>query len=363
MVVEYHYVCQPDKRQAKSNYTESPMILQTSLPTALQQLGTHLLEDAKARAENLGNADDSEALHDFRVSVRRLRSFLKSFEDHIKNAKKLRGKLSDIMDLTNAGRDAEVHGIWLKNRREKASEIEQTGLSYLLEHLSSHEHVDLEKVSKQFADAAKKLAKTFSNDKHIRSEDKATFAAVNAGVLRDYSGQLQKLLQTIESPEDEKIHEARIVGKRLRYTLELIGKEEANTLVKQLKKFQDITGDLHDLQVLEPKVDTFLYAETLLWSQALRNGAKTSPHSELNNLPELYRSYGLAQVAHAVAHEKAARYQELQSNWLGEASEPFFSDINLFVQLLANEEPSAAEEKPVTKAAKTKKTRKLAEAA
>jgi CHAD domain-containing protein len=340
------------------------MNLDISLSTHLTQLGQQLFDDAKTQAENLSNTEDTEALHDFRVSLRRLRSFLKSFEDYLKNARKLRGKLSDIMDLTNAGRDAEVHRAWLKARQDKAGDIERVGLEYLLEHLNSNEHVEVEKVSKAFTNATKKLGKTFSDDKNIKTKGDATFGAVSAGVLKDYSEELQKLLQTIESSEDEAIHEARIVGKRLRYTLELLGTEAARTLVKQLKKFQDTTGDLHDLQVLEPKVDTFLYAETLLWSQALRNGAKTNPQHELSNLPELQRSYGLAQVAHTLALEKAALYQELENNWLGEAAEMFFSDVLLFIQQLGSEEASATpKEKLTTKPAKTKKVRKLAEAA
>lgn len=336
------------------------MDLDTSLTTRLTHLEQHLFEDTKTQAERLGNSEDSEALHDFRVSLRRLRSFLKSFEAYIKNAKKLRGKLSDIMDTTNAGRDAEVHLLWLQNRQEKADDIEKVGLSYLLEHLSSHEHVDLEKVSKQFGDAAKKMGKTFSDNKHIKAEDKTTFASVIATILKDYSDELQKLLQTIESPEDERIHEARIVGKRLRYTLELLDTDKAKALVKQLKKFQDTTGDLHDLQVLEPKVETFLYAETLLWSQALRGGAKTSSHAKLSNLPELQRSYGLAQVSHTLAHEKEALYKELQDKWLSNSSETFFNEVNLFTELLASENTKV--EKPV-KPAKTKKVRKLLKAA
>jgi CHAD domain-containing protein len=340
------------------------MDLDISLTARLIQLEQNLFEDTKNQAERLGNSEDSEALHDFRVSLRRLRSFLKSFEGSIKNAKKLRGKLSDIMDTTNAGRDAEVHVAWLQSRQKKAGEVEKIGLEYLLEHLGNHEHVDLEKVSKEFNSTAKKLAKTFSDDKNIKVKEATTFAAASAGVLQTYSAELQKLLQTIESPEDERIHEARIVGKRLRYTLELLGSDKANTLVKQLKKFQDTTGDLHDLQVLEPKVDTFLYAETLLWSQALRNGAKTTPQHELSNLLELQRSYGLAQVAHTLTLERTALYQNLQDDWLGNAGEPFFNDVSLFIQLLGSEKVKDQEKvETQKKPAKTKKVRNLSEAA
>jgi CHAD domain-containing protein len=333
------------------------MILQNSLSTTLPQLSQQLLSDAKQQAEHLGNTENSEVLHDFRVSVRHLRSFLKSFEAYIKNAKKYRQELSDIMKLTNTGRDHEVHVTWLKIRREKASEVEKIGLAYLLEHLNTHDHVDLKKVQKQFSEVAKKLDQVFSSDKNFKTKDDITFAVVLTSILNTYSQQLQTLLQSIESPEDEAIHEARIMGKRLRYTLELLDTKEADALIKHLKNFQDTTGDLHDLQVLEPKVETFLYAETLLWSQAFRGGAKTLSHNELSNLPELQRSYGLAEVVRSIAQEKTLLYKDLQGNWLGEASQDFFNNLLLLAEQLMSEETTKQSLPQPSQTPKARKTK------
>jgi CHAD domain-containing protein len=334
------------------------MMPHESLSVTLQQLGQKLLGDALVQAEQLGT-DNNEALHDFRVALRRLRSFLKSFEGSIKGAKKHRQKLSAIMDLTNAGRDNEVHVAWLTSKNSKAKDPEKTGLDFILEHLTSSDHVDLEEVNKEFAGAAKKLGKVFSSDKHIKAGESLTFAAASADVLKDYRDELRDLLQHVQTPEDDTIHEARIVGKRLRYTLELLEGKEAKKLVKQLKTMQDLMGDLHDLQVLEPKVDTLLYAETILWSQTFREHAKTRNHQELQDLPELQRSYGLAEVSRKIAEGKNELYQELGKTWLGEASATFFAEVDALVQKLGGEtqpEQQATEEKPLKQ--KTKKSRK-----
>ncbi len=331
----------------------------TPLSSALQQHGQKLLDDTKIQAENLGNSEDSEALHNFRVSVRRLRSFLKSFEPYLKNSKKHRQKLSHIMDLTNAGRDTEVHILWLKARVEKASVLEESGISYLLEHLTNDEHIDLKKVKKQFAEAAKKLDKSFSSEAKVKAKESLTFSAASADVLKQHSDELQTLLQRIKNAEDEEIHEARIVGKRLRYILELLGSEEATAIVKQLKKLQDTSGDLHDLQVLEPKVQNLLYAETMLWAQTFRDGARTFTHDELKELPELRHSYGLAEVARRIEQEKTILYKALETHWLGTSSEDFFRDTDEFIRQLTNENPNAANErKPRPSAAKSKRKRK-----
>jgi CHAD domain-containing protein len=330
--------------------------LHDSISTVLPQLGTQLLNDAKTQADNLGNDEDSGALHDFRVSVRHLRSFLKSYEDFIKGAKKHRQRFSDIMNLTNAGRDHEVHLAWLKERQVEARDLEQDGILYLLEHLSSSDHVELDKVKKQFARAAEKLRAAFSKDvKNIEE----SFATVTAGVLQHYGKDLEALLRAIEKPEDDTaIHEARIAGKKLRYTLELLENKEAKALVKRLKKFQDVAGNLHDLQVLEPKVQTFLFAETVLWSQAFRDGSKTLSHAELNQLPELQRSYGLAAVQRRLEAEKTALFRDLQNYWLGENSQGFFKDFNEFIQRLSQmtqepPKPTKAPKKKVKKPAQT----------
>jgi CHAD domain-containing protein len=329
--------------------------LHDSISTVLHELGTQLLNDAKTQAEALANSEDSEALHDFRVSVRRLRSFLKSYEESIKGAKKHRQRFSEVMTLTNAGRDNEVHLAWLKERQSNTRDLEKDGILYLLENLSSSDHVDLDKVKKQFEKAAEKLGGAFSTEIKDATE---SFAVVTASVLQNYGKDLKTLLASIEKAEDDTaIHDARIAGKKLRYTLELLENKEAKTLVKRLKKFQDIAGDLHDLQTLEPKVQTFLFAETVLWSQAFRDGSKTLSHSELNQLPELQRSYGLAAVQRVLEAEKTALFQTLQKNWLGTNGQDFFKDLATFIKSLdTTDQETSKPTKP------TRKTRKSAKA-
>lgn len=327
-----------------------------STSIVLPHLGAHLLTEAKTQAARLGNDEDSEALHDFRVSLRHLRSFLKSYERFIKDAKKHRQRFSEVMTLTNAGRDNEVHLAWLNARQIDASELEQEGILYLLENLSSSDHVAVDKVKKQFTKAAEKLEDTFSKDFEKTEE---SFAVATANVLQNYGKDLETLLAAIEKPEDDTaIHNARIAGKKLRYTLELLESKEANALVKRLKKFQDTAGDLHDLQVLEPKVQTFLFAETVLWSQAFRDGSKTLSHDELNQLPELQRSYGLAAVQRTLEAEKTSLFRDLQKNWLSTGSQDFFKDLGAFVESLGE----VTEEPPKVAKSTPKKAKKPAKA-
>jgi CHAD domain-containing protein len=325
----------------------------TSLSLVLHPLGQKLLADAQTQSEHLGT-DNSEALHDFRVSVRRLRSFLKSYESYIRDAEKHREGFSSIMTLTNVGRDNEVHHIWLNIRQKKATDVEQQGMRYLQEHLSSEDALKVEKVKKQFASAARKLEKAFAKD----LKEEKSFENVTAKVIQRYSGHLGKRLTNIQKPEDEKaLHAARIMAKKLRYTLELLETSEAKPLIKELKGLQDIAGELHDLQLLESKVQTFLFTETELLSQAFRENATTLSHEELSKLPMLQYCYGLAAVQKRLEAEKTALADELQQKWLGEAAKDFFLKVSALAAELAQKTETETSETLETSAEPSKKVK------
>src|SRR4026207_1998015 len=75
--------------------------------------------DEIARAERrLADAQDPEALHDFRVGLRRLRTSLRAYRSSLKGSvsKKMRRRLRDLTLATNAGRDSEVQLEWLRER-------------------------------------------------------------------------------------------------------------------------------------------------------------------------------------------------------------------------------------------------------
>lgn len=336
----------------KEHILTSPMTLHDSISSVLPQLGNKLLSKAQAQAEQLGT-DNGEALHDFRVSVRHLRSFLKSYEDFTKGAKKHRQRFSDIMTLTNAGRDNEVHLSWLKARQRKADSVEQNGIRYLLEQLSNDDQVDLEKVKKQFASAEKKMEKDFSGKP---KKVKTSFAIVTAEVLQSYSKDLEKRLAKIEKSEDDTaLHDVRIAGKKLRYTLELLESEAAKNLAKELKGLQDLTGDLHDLQVLGPKVQTLLRNEIKVWSQAFSESAKTLSQTELSQLPQLQQSYDLAAVQRRLGTEKTALFEDLQKQWLENGNKNFFKEVAVLVKELAKPLKAASKRPRKSAPRKTKK--------
>ncbi len=96
-----------------------------------------LLDDTIAAAERLGNPHDTEALHDFRVALRRLRSCIRDFRPYLKDSipKKVRKELKSLASSTNTVRDAEVQLAWLNAQSNKWNEREHKGFAWLVERL------------------------------------------------------------------------------------------------------------------------------------------------------------------------------------------------------------------------------------
>ena len=88
-----------------------------SEPTQLgvRIVGRELLNRLREKSEHLGSDDHPDALHDFRVAVRRLRSWVRAFDDDLSATvrPKAQRRLKRIADATRASRDFEVHIDWL----------------------------------------------------------------------------------------------------------------------------------------------------------------------------------------------------------------------------------------------------------
>ncbi len=94
----------------------------------------HRAGQAALRLEKKG---DEEALHDFRVSLRRLRSNLQAYAPYLATAvsQKQRRRIRNLASSTGGGRDAEVQLAWLEERQLDVSIEEAAGVELLREEL------------------------------------------------------------------------------------------------------------------------------------------------------------------------------------------------------------------------------------
>jgi CHAD domain-containing protein len=231
------------------------LLLQPVDQAACQIALTHL-DAASAAHERLKGASDTDALHDFRVALRRLRSVLRAYRPWLKNIpRKLRRRLRTLARATNVARDAEVMIVWLKHEQRSIRVRDRAGINWLLAQLDKRceeAYARLAReVPREFGDIDGRLRVTLELMENSRpvTAPQPRFASITAELIRQYSADLVEHLAVIQSVEDTKaIHAARIRGKRLRYLLESLTSEirPAVAVIGPMKQFQDRFGVLCD---------------------------------------------------------------------------------------------------------------------
>jgi CHAD domain-containing protein/CYTH domain-containing protein len=239
----------------------------TNRAVRLVALG-HLVDASAARAR-LGTSDE-EALHDFRVALRRLRSWERAFRPYLRDdvSKKLRRRLRDLARDTGASRDLEVHLAWLREQRRSLGRRQRAGLSWLLETLGRRKdeadaalYADVERRFKRLESRLSRQLGSYRERLRLRRNGQAaaqpTFAQALVPRVRAAAVELRKHLDRVHSLADVRDgHETRIAAKRLRYLLEPVMRAVpgAVAVVERLKVLQDVLGDLHDAQVFGEEI-------------------------------------------------------------------------------------------------------------
>src|SRR5262245_636122 len=122
-------------------------VLTRPAPLGARLVALGFLDDAVSAQPRLADPDDEEALHDFRVALRRLRSAVKSYRAHLHGsvAKKDRRALRSLAAATNRNRDAEVLVAWIRERIRRLALRERVGATWLAERLETRREGGTEK--------------------------------------------------------------------------------------------------------------------------------------------------------------------------------------------------------------------------
>lgn len=278
------------------------------------------LDRAAQALRRLEKRGDEQALHDFRVSLRRLRSNLQAYAPYLATAvsPKRQRKIRKLASSTGGGRDSEVHLAWLEERQLDLAIDEAPGMELIRELLE-------ERRDAGYGDALSSVPGKFRKlDRRLRRrlealETSAGASGLDEGVrfatavercLPDYAAQLDMQLSTVHTPADvAEAHRARIRAKRLRYVLEPIADdvEGVEDLLTGLKGLQDLLGDLRDAQLLSALVAELSPKET-------GDGRNAGP--------------GLQRVADWLEAEQQDLFGRLREEWLGDRSEAFFAAVD-----------------------------------
>jgi CHAD domain-containing protein len=272
-----------------------------------KRIGPHI----RALEEEIDGVEqntDTEHVHWMRVASRRLRATLPLFADCFEK-REYRRWMRSIKTVTRAlgaARDTDVQIAFLENyrNRQEPRTGDMPGIMYLVatlrkqrqekqaDVLAALDHLENEGTLKDLTSAIR----------HIRKKHAGSITSARSRQLYHAAGQriltlLDDLLSyesSVRNPDDISGHHAlRIAEKKLRYTLEAyrpLYKNRIRPFLKNLKKMQEILGEIHDCDV---------------WAGILKAGPDL-------NLPS---GQDLIMLAQDRKERRELRYQELVSLW------------------------------------------------
>lgn len=314
---------------------------------AVRLVALALLDDAAAQRERLSQPDDPDALHDFRVAVRRLRSWLRAQGEVLGDSSPKRAQrwLRRLARATNQSRDAEVLAGWLEGERTRLTSRQRVGAAWLLQRLAQQKAAaDVEvlaEVARDFERARELLEARLPRYRlrmHVHDGAQVTsFAGAMAAQLRTQLSRWHRRLELVHGPQDaEAVHRARIAGKRLRYLLEPIVPhvEGGAQVLERLKALQDALGDFHDAHVWQQVMADALEraareeAKALVAPAVPGEGAPVVPSRKRSPRPGV-----VAMIGHVQERAREV-FQVVQRDWTGAALAPLVEGVNAIADAL-----------------------------
>ena len=279
-----------------------------------------LLAKVRAKAEDLGIDEERDAIHDFRVALRRLRSWMGAFDDELAATvrPKVQRRLKRIADATRASRDCEVHMEWLEEFGKTQRGKYRRATEWLVDDLRSQKaKADLklrEAVDKDLDRTAAQLGQGLSRYIVDLDEPADTMAFQLATLIRDHAASAASCFNKIESVGDRaEAHEARIAVKRLRYIIEPLAGAIAGveSLVDDLSKLQDELGALHDAQIFGSEIATELAKVLAASSSARTDGDSVDAASTASD-----RADALRAISQRLHRQELRAFKSLAERWL-----------------------------------------------
>ncbi len=300
-----------------------------------------LLARAEEAARRLADPADAEALHDFRVALRRLRSVLRAYRGPLAGAlkKRHRGGLRDLARGTGEGRDAEVALAWVAAQRDRLEEGQQAGLDWFAAQLEKRKGAGYDEAQRHLGEVFEPLAEELQKrlgvyTRRVRLDHggggEESFGDLVAAEARRDLSRLEELLAGLAAPDDSaRGHRARIAVKRLRYLLEPLERElpSVQPIVGTLKRLQDVLGELNDAHVLEDELATAVEAAARhralsLLDSAMAGEAPAGASGEAGGTASAVSGWdpveGLLALARLNRERRDRLFAELTPAWVGE---------------------------------------------
>lgn len=244
-------------------------LLRRDAEEAVRLIALDFVAQAREAAPRCLDPEDAEGLHDFRVSIRRLRSTLSAWKGLLRGVvtKRDRRTLAGFQKRTGSSRDAEVALEWLEEQVDELAPEHRPGYEWVEARLRSE-------AAAPAGDAHQAVCAEFI-EWAAGSESRLEGPVPAEGVGPPYPQMLAERLARIAYRlelcvdglgDDRKRgpHRVRIAAKRLRYLVEPVRAESdvAVSAVERCKRLQDVLGTLNDANVLGDLLRVYVEAAT-----------------------------------------------------------------------------------------------------
>ncbi len=241
---------------------------------AARALHQALFETIQLNLPGVRHNLDSEFLHDFRVSVRRIRTALAQLK-HVFPADELAHFKQEFRWLgktTGPVRDLDVYRLRMNDYRAELPEDARKHIEPLDRYLREHHRIEHRRLVKALDSARfRKLGAAWTAflenpvDEDETSYEAASpiIAVASQRIWRTYRTVYRKGRKIKASTAPEALHELRIEGKKLRYLLELFRglypEDQMQLLIAALKRLQDNLGNFNDFEVQQDSLRQFAH--------------------------------------------------------------------------------------------------------
>ncbi len=282
-----------------------------------------LVSQARTAAPRSLDPEDAEGLHDFRVSIRRLRSTLSAWKGLLRGVveKRDRRTLAGFQERTGSSRDAEVALEWLANQFEALEPEHRPGCDWVEARLRWAADVPSDDanraVCREFAEWADAFLSRMAHGTPERSAG-SPYTEALADRLDRIAHRLAARVDGVGDDRKQGPHRVRIACKRLRYLVEPVREESevAVSLVDRCKRLQDVLGTLNDANVLDDLLKGYIDGE----SSASESGVLELRRLNAARAETSYRSFRLewleAGGLRTLLDEAAALARQLRGAWL-----------------------------------------------
>jgi CHAD domain-containing protein len=215
---------------------------------------TYWMERVLKELDKVRAAPDPDAVHDLRVALRRCRSIAAVLEEVDPDPawREMRKLGRKVFRQLGGLRDVQVLEEWVRNLSQENDPIRLRLLAAFASHENELRSAALRVCEKFDHKSWKKLERHLRPRMHLVPLDRLAAQALALERL-EVARELHAQAQRTERPAAW--HELRIGVKRFRYTVEGLLPASYELWADDLKRLQDLLGDVHDLDVLSATID------------------------------------------------------------------------------------------------------------